>query len=124
MINLSRDNRAICSGCTVCTHLCPEQCISMKKDKMGFSYPEVDGVNGVDCGLGERVCPGCKDFQMEDNSILESYAARSWDDSVRLVSSSGGLFIHMCVWRMLIKCGCAVCLAMLGGMPVWRKRIV
>ena len=66
MINLSRDNRAICSGCTVCTHLCPEQCISMKKDKMGFAYPEVDGVNGVDCGLGERVCPGCKDFQMED----------------------------------------------------------
>ncbi len=59
---------------------------------MGFAYPEIDTAKCIDCGLCEKNCPGLKKTQTMDAPLLESYAAQCLDDSVRFVSSSGGLF--------------------------------
>ena len=35
-------NDNLCSGCGVCSGICPQQAISMKVNSMGFYEPEID----------------------------------------------------------------------------------
>lgn len=89
MVTINRENRASCSGCSACANVCPKNCIAMRKDELGFLYPQVDKERCVDCSLCERVCP---DSSSKDQDLLASFAAQATDDEVRRESSSGGLF--------------------------------
>ena len=62
----------------------------MREDAQGFLYPEVDTDNCINCGLCEDVCP-CLD-QGNAKAPLSIEAAINPDYSVRLQSSSGGIF--------------------------------
>lgn len=62
----------------------------MKEDKEGFLYPAVDNSSCIDCGLCERVCPVIN--QNEPKKPIVTLAAVNSDKSVRLASSSGGIF--------------------------------
>lgn len=79
-----------CVGCEACVQRCPKQCIVMKEDAEGFLYPQIDIEKCIDCGLCERVCPVIN--QGEPRKPLVAYAAKNQDESVRLNSSSGGVF--------------------------------
>lgn len=79
-----------CCGCTACVNVCPKNCISMSADREGFLYPVVDFVKCIDCGLCEQVCPVLRPVKNETESLV--YAAVNNDESVRLQSSSGGIF--------------------------------
>ena len=79
-----------CCGCTACVNVCPKNCISMSADREGFLYPLVDFVKCIDCGLCERVCPVLRPVKNETEPLV--YAAVNNDESVRLQSSSGGIF--------------------------------
>lgn len=79
-----------CVGCEACVQRCPKQCIVMKEDAEGFLYPQIDIEKCIDCGLCERVCPVI--HQGEPRKPLVAYAAKNQDESVRLNSSSGGVF--------------------------------
>lgn len=79
-----------CCGCTACVNVCPKNCISMSADKEGFLYPVVDFVKCIDCGLCEQVCPVLRPVKNETEPLV--YAAVNNDESVRLQSSSGGIF--------------------------------
>lgn len=79
-----------CVGCEACVQRCPKQCIVMKEDAEGFLYPQIDIEKCIDCGLCERVCPVIN--QGEPRKPLVAYAAKNQDESVRLSSSSGGIF--------------------------------
>ena len=46
-----------CCGCYACYNICPKQCITMKMDKEGFWYPNIDKNRCIDCNLCENVCP-------------------------------------------------------------------
>ena len=46
-----------CCGCLSCVERCPHQCISMKTDEEGFSYPVVDQQLCVHCDVCDSVCP-------------------------------------------------------------------
>ena len=46
-----------CTGCTACMNVCPHTAISMKADKYGFYYPDIDQERCVDCGLCVKTCP-------------------------------------------------------------------
>lgn len=83
-------DKSKCCGCTACQSACPKQCISMKVDTEGFLYPSVDLSVCVDCHLCERVCP--INNQSDATKPLHTLAAVNFDETVRLSSSSGGIF--------------------------------
>ena len=79
-----------CCGCSACVQKCPKQCISLKEDCEGFLYPEVDKSICIDCGLCEKVCPVL--YQELSQKPLNVYAAINKNETIRLQSSSGGIF--------------------------------
>lgn len=88
MINIT--DKCNCCGCTGCVNVCPKACISMSEDKEGFLYPVVDSVKCIDCGLCEKVCPVLHPLKNEAEPLV--YAAINNDESIRMQSSSGGIF--------------------------------
>lgn len=79
-----------CSGCCACANVCPQQCIEMSPDKLGFKYPKVDTSRCIDCGLCVKVCPFISVY--DSFKPLGCYAAVNRNEATRLRSSSGGVF--------------------------------
>lgn len=79
-----------CCGCSACVQRCPKQCISLHEDAEGFLYPNVDENICIGCGLCEKVCPVVN--QSDEHEPLAVYAAMNPDESIRMQSSSGGVF--------------------------------
>lgn len=82
-----------CTGCTACQTICPVNAISMKTDSEGFKNPRVETSRCVQCGICVKTCPvlNCE----TKRAALEQpvvYAGWNRDESVRLASSSGGVF--------------------------------
>lgn len=80
-----------CCGCEACVQACPKQCINFEQDNEGFRYPKVDETLCIDCGLCEKVCPVLNTGTAREP--LASYAAINDNETERLKSSSGGVFI-------------------------------
>ena len=80
-----------CTGCHSCANTCPKKCISMVADNEGFLYPKVDSDKCVECGLCEIACPITSESKA-NNVQPHAYAAINKNTSIRLASSSGGLF--------------------------------
>lgn len=88
MINIK--SKEDCCGCSACAQRCPKQCISMIEDEEGFLYPKVDTANCIDCHLCEKVCPVIN--QDEPHTPQNVYAAKNLNETIRMNSSSGGIF--------------------------------
>lgn len=100
MPELAKRNQ--CSGCTACVAVCPQGCISMKENRDGFCYPEIDRQKCVSCRLCEKTCPVlCDSPQFE--SEVTAFAALSKDKQIRMESSSGGLFTEIA--RTILNAG-------------------
>lgn len=93
MIDIKKKSE--CCGCYACTNICPKQCIEMKIDNEGFWYPEVDKERCIDCSLCEKVCPELTTPKKEEFKTI-AYACKNKNESVRLSSSSGGVFTNLC----------------------------
>lgn len=91
MINII--NKKDCVGCHACVQRCPVQCIYMYEDEQGFLYPKADVERCINCGICEKVCPVIN--QAEPQKPVHTYAAWNSDDSVRMSSSSGGIFFAL-----------------------------
>lgn len=87
---LTFTDKSQCCGCESCRNICPRQCIFMKEDNEGFFYPEVNSTDCIDCGLCEKVCPVL--HPSKERRPVAVYAAKHYDDNIRLASSSGGVF--------------------------------
>lgn len=83
-----------CSSCAACANACAHNAITMQLDSEGFYRPVINADKCVKCGMCERVCPWNK--PVENPNIAEvspkTVAAYAKDASVRLQSSSGGIF--------------------------------
>ena len=88
MINIVEPQK--CCGCSACIYICPKHSISFQEDRDGFIYPKVDLETCIDCGLCEKVCPMIN--QESECLPLATYAAKNDNETVRLRSSSGGIF--------------------------------
>lgn len=102
-----------CTGCGLCTAVCPVHCISMRQGQLGHLYPGIDTSACIDCGACRAACPSnlpddALGFTLPD----EAYAAWSNDLSEYLTSASGGaasvLARHFLSSGGIVY-GCAVC---------------
>lgn len=80
-----------CVGCGACANACPKSCLNLIADKCGFLHPEIQKVSCTNCGACEKVCPVINENKKEKTPV-QTYAAYSENENVRLSSSSGGLF--------------------------------
>jgi len=83
-----------CSACAACANVCARSAISMQLDAEGFYRPVVDAEKCVECGACERACPWNKPVENPNVADVspKTVAAYAKDESVRLQSSSGGIF--------------------------------
>ena len=80
----------LCTGCSACAGICPSKCITMEVDREGFRRPVVDETRCIGCGLCNKVCPVL--HVPASSGMPEAYAAKNNDETVRAVSTSGGVF--------------------------------
>lgn len=83
-----------CTGCGVCVSVCPKKCIKMVSDEEGFLYPVIDENLCIHCNLCKRKCHAL-DIHEDNKYIPKSFAAYSKNESVRSISSSGGIFYSL-----------------------------
>ena len=90
MIRIEKKSK--CSGCYACAASCPKKCIKLKVDAEGFWYPDVDESLCINCGACEKVCPILAPSKKQSDWNITTYATMHNEDSIRLASSSGGVF--------------------------------
>lgn len=79
-----------CTGCGMCSNLCPKNAITMKKGEHGFTYPHIDGDKCINCGLCIKKCPANTEKQTEC-TMKNVYAAWNVARDTRKKSTSGGV---------------------------------
>ena len=77
-----------CTGCSLCTIVCPQKCITMKEGKLGHLYPLVDNKKCIQCNLCLKVCPSNNIISLA--YPLKAYAAWAKDKEEYISSTSGG----------------------------------
>ncbi len=78
-----------CTGCGMCTDICPKQCIHIEYDKNGFLKHCVDTQNCVKCGLCQRICP--INTPASSKAIFKAYKAVRTSQEEAKFSTSGGI---------------------------------
>ena len=86
-------NKQDCCGCNVCGDACTHNAITFETDTEGFWYPKVDLDKCTNCGLCEEICPMLNTignvYHFDETMV---YGAYSKDETIRLDSTSGGIF--------------------------------
>lgn len=80
--------KALCTGCSACVNICPQNCISMVEGKLGHLYPYIDQTKCVDCRLCVQSCPMNKAVELKNP--LTAYAGWHKNRDEYLSSTSGG----------------------------------
>ncbi|ELC8443039.1 Coenzyme F420 hydrogenase/dehydrogenase, beta subunit C-terminal domain [Clostridium perfringens] len=89
-----------CTGCGVCSKICPTSAINMIRSEEGFFIPKVNE-KCIECGLCTKVC--YKVFKEENNWSIEDskrYLAYSLNDDIRYRASSGGIGEEICKYAL------------------------
>lgn len=102
-------DRSSCTGCGLCSSLCPVSCISMEPGKLGHLFPLIDERKCLKCGLCTKNCPALN--TSERHSPQHAFAAWSRDESDYRSSTSGGVssvLSHYTIDHGGVVYGCAV----------------
>lgn len=84
-----------CTGCNMCSEICPTSAITMEMNGSGFYYPQIDLDKCIHCNLCHTKCPAVFEAYKNKNNCIEIYAVRSKSKEILNGSSSGGAFIHL-----------------------------
>ena len=88
-MNKSIKSNNHCTGCGVCSVVCPQNAITMQTDKKGFCRPLLNS-NCIECGICVKRCHEFKTYN--GHSVNKSYTAHINNSQIRDDSSSGGVF--------------------------------
>lgn len=97
-----------CSGCSLCSKVCPKHSITMEPDREGFLFPVINHTTCIDCGLCYKKCP-CNGEKALDEITPVYYTSAIKDKEELLNSSSGGNFIALAKYVLSTGgyvCGC------------------
>ena len=84
-------NLTSCTGCGMCSNLCPVGAITMQNGVNDFIFPYVDESVCIKCNQCIKKCPANQPIDRQEN-VKHTYAAWNKDKSTRRRSSSGGIF--------------------------------
>lgn len=87
-----------CTGCGLCTQICPVSCIKMEYDAEGFLRPVIDHGQCVSCTKCVSACPVLHEETIAANELQQIYAAVYNDQDKLNRSSSGAIFPLMAEW--------------------------
>lgn len=83
-----------CTGCGLCTAVCPVSAIEMREDEQGFAHPVIDEQKCVNCGLCSKKC--IANSHSMNKEIMQVYAAcLNKTEELNEVSSGGVAFALM-----------------------------
>ncbi len=105
LLGILKSEKKLCTGCGACVNICPVNALHMEKNPQGFLYPTVDPDVCTDCKRCKKICPKLHAYQGNTDSP-QCYAARA-KDTVRQVSSSGGMFTVLA--QYVLEQGGVVC---------------
>lgn len=79
-----------CTGCGMCTNICPRKAITMNDGAHGFVYPSINPDKCINCGLCAKKCPANTEKQTK-STMKKVYAAWNTEKTTRKKSTSGGI---------------------------------
>lgn len=82
-----------CTGCMACLNSCSHSAINIEFDDEGFERPHINQDLCVDCGLCVQVCP--INHPPKANEAKKAFSGWSQNETVRILSSSGGAFTEI-----------------------------
>ena len=83
-----------CTGCLACVNICNNNALTITTDDKGFYIPHLIDDKCNNCHLCENVCPVSNVIKKVEFKQT-GYASWSKSESVRRISSSGGLFSEL-----------------------------
>lgn len=79
----------ICTGCSCCVNVCPQECISLKENTIGELHPQIDEAKCIHCNNCVLHCPA--NMITKGAKPIAVYAAwRKFEDKIQK-SASGGI---------------------------------
>lgn len=85
-----------CTGCSICSTVCPTTSISIKLTRDGFYEPVIDEKLCIECGLCKKRCYKFDENILEDEkNNYKSYSAINKDEEELRTSTSGGVSIEL-----------------------------
>lgn len=112
------DKFDLCTGCKLCSNICPKNSIEFNQDKLGFAIPYVNDTC-IDCSKCVRNCVAQKKVQLNNN--LDIYACKNKDSKIENLSSSGGIFFELA--KYIINKNGVVYGCVLKNMQAIHKRV-
>lgn len=79
-----------CTGCGVCSMVCPKKCIKMEKNDLGFVYPKINEHDCIHCELCIKKCHVLESYN-EKKYIQKIRASYTLDNQIYENSASGGI---------------------------------
>lgn len=110
--NINRNSGSPCTGCGICSTVCPRSAIKVELNNMGFLEANADEKLCIDCGKCVKICSKYKNAGDISYTGLMSekgrvFMAFSRNVSARYKSSSGGIGYE--ISRKCIALGYSVC---------------
>ena len=89
---LNIESKHFCTGCGACVQKCNKNALSLVQNEQGYYVAHFTPDTCVDCNLCEGVCPILYPKEFAPREDEPKLYATQMDDTVRSISSSGGVF--------------------------------
>lgn len=98
-----------CTLCGACVTACPVNAVSFDETYLDFCYPKINLDRCIHCKQCEKACPilNLNRNIKHENELPIAFAAKCKNDSVRLISTSGGAFYALA--KQMLQEGGYIC---------------